>query len=214
MSIKWYKYFVEMADLVASKSKDESTKVGAVIIDDDYTVISTGYNGLPRGVNDNDPGRQTRPIKYMFFEHAERNAIYNAARNGHPLKGSTMILNFEPCPCADCTRAVIQSGIKRVVGYKDRKFPGSKAVWGESMRVSREMMREAGIEVVGLEGRDFRGWRSIHKDLPTDRNVEIWCYFSNGVQEVVKVGHITHGLKTPTHWIELPPPPHHKNKSK
>lgn len=141
----WYQYFLEMAELVASKSKDPSTKVGAVIVGEDNEILSTGFNGFPRGVNEDVAERWERPIKYLFVEHAERNAIYNAARIGTSLKGATMYLNFRPCPCAECTKAVIQSGIKKIIG-NNVSFSGKGDHWDEQMRVSNIMLYEAGIE--------------------------------------------------------------------
>jgi dCMP deaminase len=146
---KWYDWFDKLADFVAAKSKDKSTKVGAIIIGDGNEVISMGYNGFPRGVNDDIPERHERPIKYKFTEHAERNAIYNAARK--VLEGTTLVLNFDPCPCTDCTRAIIQSGIKRIVGYGNKKFPGKGEQWEEDLKISKIMLAEAGIDVVEIE---------------------------------------------------------------
>jgi dCMP deaminase len=116
-----------MADLVASWSPDPSTKCGAVIVDDDdNTVLAVGYNGFPRGV-DSDPAvvpeRWERPVKYEWVEHAERNAIYNAARTGTSVKDATMYLNYSVRCCSDCIRSIIQAGIRRVVGPY-RPFPG------------------------------------------------------------------------------------------
>ena len=77
-SDKWHNRFMDVAKLVATWSKDTSTKVGAVVVGPDKEIRSTGYNGLVRGVDDNIPERMERPTKYDFFEHAERNAVYNA----------------------------------------------------------------------------------------------------------------------------------------
>jgi len=145
------KFFISLAELVSTESKDRSTKVGAVIVGPDKEVRSTGWNGFPRGVDDDNESRHERPAKYAFTEHAERNAIYNAARVGIPLKGCTLYLNWEPCPCPDCTRAVIQSGITKVVG-PNKEFPNNTSKdWQESFKQSREMLAEAGIEVKEIE---------------------------------------------------------------
>ncbi|MCP4377695.1 MAG: hypothetical protein GY794_16155 [bacterium] len=154
-----------MADLVATKSKDPSTKVGVVVVGTDNQVLSTGYNGFPRGVREGalidggshnniesdelDSERWARPAKYLFVEHAERNAIQNAARTGVSLKGSTMYFNFEPCPCNECAKAVIGAGIQTLVGYK-RPFPGKGAQWEESLRVAKIMLNEAGVWILEL----------------------------------------------------------------
>lgn len=115
-NISWDTYFFRLAELVATKSKDPSTKVGVVVVGPDHEIRSTGFNGFPRGVDETDPKRWERPTKYLFVEHAERNAIYNAARMGLSLKGCTMYMNFHPIPCIDCAKGVVQSGIKEVRG--------------------------------------------------------------------------------------------------
>lgn len=143
---RWHKKFLDMTELISTWSKDRSTKVGAVIVDDNKNVLSVGYNGFPRKVNDNIDSRHERPIKYMFTEHAERNAIFSAARNGIRLEGSTIYLLCK-WPCPDCTRGIIQSGIKRLVTY-DRDFPGMKNTWEESFKVTMELLDEAEIEVI------------------------------------------------------------------
>ena len=86
----WKDYFVSIAEQVKEKSKDIKTKIGAVIVGKDNEILSTGYNSFPRGLDDNVVQRQERPEKYFWFEHAERNAIYNAARIGVSLKQSTV----------------------------------------------------------------------------------------------------------------------------
>lgn len=143
--MNWDEYYLEMAELVANKSKDRSTKVGCVIVGPDNEVRSTGYNGFPRGVDDLEESRHNRPTKYSYTEHAERNAIYNAARVGIPLKGCTLYLNWEPCPCTDCSRAIIQSGIVAVVG-PDKPFGGKGTHWEENFKHSKEMLDEAGVQ--------------------------------------------------------------------
>jgi dCMP deaminase len=163
---EWHEYFIKMARLVSTKSKDPSTKVGAVIVGEDNEVLSTGFNGFPRGVaetvqypkgyapsvSDLPPGkspgdlldRWERPQKYQFVEHAERNAIYNAARQGIRLKGSRMYLNWEPCPCVECTKAVIQAGIAQVIG-PNKRFPGKGDHWQLEQDVAQQMLNESGV---------------------------------------------------------------------
>lgn len=143
----WDEYYILMAEFVANKSKDRSTKVGAIIVGPDNEVRSTGYNGFPRDINDELDERHERPAKYEYTEHAERNAIYNAARVGVSLKGCTLYLNWEPCPCTDCTRAIIQSGIKRIIG-PDRVFGKPGTHWQDNFKASKEMLEEANIETI------------------------------------------------------------------
>jgi dCMP deaminase len=138
----WNERWHQEALLVASWSKDRSTKVGAVIVNEDNRVISTGWNGFPRGVDDNVEARHDRPAKYKWTEHAERNAIYNAAACGHALKGCSIHLTWYPC--ADCARGIIQSGISKVVvPTPDWNDPR----WGEDFRMVREMFTEIGMTV-------------------------------------------------------------------
>lgn len=138
----WDDYFMSMATLVATKSKDRSNKVGCVIVGPNHEVRSTGYNGMCRGVDDDVESRHERPEKYFWFEHAERNAIYNAARNGIPLESCTAYVTM--IPCADCMRGLIQSGIGRIV-TKKQEIQDSK--WLDSFKRSCEMIEETGIEL-------------------------------------------------------------------
>src|ERR1019366_1039390 len=80
--MSWDEYYLNMLELVASKSKDKSTKVGVIVVGPDNEIRSTGFNSFPRGINDDLEERQLRPAKYLYIEHGERNAIYNAARVG------------------------------------------------------------------------------------------------------------------------------------
>lgn len=139
-------FFIKMASLVATKSKDRSTKVGAVIVGPDDEVRSVGYNGFPRGVDDDVEARHERPAKYLFVAHAEANAIFNAARVGIPTKGCTLYMNFAPIPCAECTKAIIQAGIVKIVG-PSVPFPGKGEQWEESLKASKEMLKEANIDI-------------------------------------------------------------------
>src|SRR3990167_7197511 len=100
--ISWDESFMSMVYLVAMKSKDESTHVGAVVVGPDNEIKSTGYNSFVRKLNDHLTMRQERPEKYYWFEHAERNAIYNATLNGVSLKGCKIYTNG--VPCMDCAR--------------------------------------------------------------------------------------------------------------
>ena len=84
--ITWDELYMSMTFLVAMKSKDENTHIGAVVVGPDKEVRSIGFNGLPRYVDDDKPERQMKPEKYLWFEHAERNAVYNASLMGVSLK--------------------------------------------------------------------------------------------------------------------------------
>ena len=143
-NLTWDELFILQASVIAEKSKDPSTKVGCVIVGDDNAILSMGFNGFPRGVDEHDKARWKRPEKYNWVEHAERNAIYNAARNGINLSGSRAYINWEPKPCADCTRALIQAGIKEIVG-PNRPFSGKGAGKHYSIDHADVMLREAGV---------------------------------------------------------------------
>lgn len=141
----WDQKFLRVALEIASWSKDQSTKVGAVIVNSDNEIVATGYNGMCRGINDDVEERHQRPTKYMWFEHGERNAIYSAARRGVSVKGSTIYVVSFPLkfpPCADCARGIIQSGITRVV---QEPYVGDASRWKESTDATMQMFTEAGI---------------------------------------------------------------------
>ena len=145
---KWTAYFMNMAELAAGMSKD-TTKVGAVIVGSKKEVRSTGYNGIPRGVRDLKE-RMVRPQKYLWTEHAERNAIYNATLHGTSLEGTTLYLWGANHPCPDCARAIVQSGIKKIVMQKHNKEnidKNSSLHKEELYAVSIEMLGEAGVEI-------------------------------------------------------------------
>lgn len=148
---KWELRWVEEAEKIASWSKDQNTKIGAIIVDDKWRDDDAkGYNGIPRGVEDDIekvPERYSREggEKYYWFEHGERNAIYNACRKGISPVGKTMYLNCG-VPCMDCARGIIQVGIKKIV-CKEMPVP-SYVLWEEHFKRSRIMFKEAGVEVV------------------------------------------------------------------
>jgi len=145
----WDDVFMTMAYLVASRSKDESTHIGAVIIGPDKEVRSTGYNSFPRGINDGITERQIRPEKYYWFEHAERNAIYNATRFGASLKDCAMYTSG--IPCMDCARGIVQSGIGEVVVDKDWDDQNSSK-WQEHANRTKQLFSEAGITLRFWQG--------------------------------------------------------------
>jgi dCMP deaminase len=148
----WDELFMRHAYLISSKSRDNRTKVGAAIVRDKY-VISEGYNGFPRGVDAEKPERYERPEKYFWFEHAERNSVFQCARHGIPSNGTTIFT--QGIPCADCARAVIQAGIIEVVVHKqwqewERKFRNEK--WVESHQRSSALLHEANVSIRVFDG--------------------------------------------------------------
>lgn len=148
----WDEYFMRHVYLAASKSKDQSTQIGAVVVRDG-SIISEGYNGLCRGLDDNIPARHERPEKYFWFEHGERNSIYNAARAGISTLGAVMFT--QGIPCADCARAVIQAGIKKIIVHECWEPPGNdsnRPKWNESCARGEEMLRGAGVTIEFFKG--------------------------------------------------------------
>ena len=139
----WSKRFIDLARHISSWSKDRSTKVGAVIVDQDNRVVSFGYNGFPSGFDDTIEERHERPVKYDYTEHAERNAIYNAARVGVSTKGCTIYLHW--FPCHECSRAIIQSGISKIVCVKPSDTESDK--WKRSFELASQILKEGGVEV-------------------------------------------------------------------
>ena len=144
--MNWTEYFLNIAEQVKLKSKDQSTQIGAVIVGEDKEVLSTGYNSFPRGLDDSLQERQERPEKYFWMEHAERNAIYNAARIGVSLKNSTIYLT-SGLPCMDCARGIVNSGVK-IVYCKQVCTTKNKDKWEESQQKSLELLGECGIDVI------------------------------------------------------------------
>lgn len=137
----WDEHFLSLAKLIGARSKDTSTQIGCIIIRG-RDIVSTGYNGFPRGVDDTPPERHERPIKYMFVSHAEENAILNALRNGTSVVGCTLYIP-KWLPCATCARLIIQSGISEVV-TGEMIIPER---WAESFNIGLTMMNEAGVRV-------------------------------------------------------------------
>jgi dCMP deaminase len=136
--------FMRFAEAAASLSKDPSTKVGAVVIDDQYTILATGYNGFARGVTDSEERLCDRPMKLRLTVHAESNTLLAAARTGRKLDGATMIVS-SLFPCEACASAIVQAGIKRVIAPKI-----DEGRWKESNEMAKLIFAEAGVEVVEI----------------------------------------------------------------
>jgi dCMP deaminase len=130
-------------------SKDPSTKVGALFLaPNSLQVLTAGYNGFPRGVDETKAERWQRPQKLMYVSHAEANGIANACRHGTPLENSIAVVTM--FPCATCAKLMIQAGISRIVTHApDMTCPK----WGEEFQYSLEMLEESGvvIQYVSLE---------------------------------------------------------------
>jgi dCMP deaminase len=146
----WNDIFMQMAYIIASRSPDPRTHVGCVIVDNQNSPVSMGYNGLPRGMAHppkDDPIWQS-PLKYKWMEHAERNAIFNAAAHGKNLSGCKLYVTL--APCMDCARALVQVGIKEVVvcGRMHEKYVETAGVnrWEEDFAQLNRLARETGTK--------------------------------------------------------------------
>ena len=145
----WNEYFLRLSYLISQKSKDNSTKIGSVIVKDRVALVQ-GFNGIPMGCSDNIEERNVRPEKYFWYEHSERNCLYFAARNGiRTLDSELFTLSI---PCADCARGIINSGISKVVYHvqHNSNFELENPKWTESCRKSLKMFDESGIRCVGI----------------------------------------------------------------
>ena len=146
MKKKWMERFINLADHVSSWSEDTSTKCGCVIVNkENHTIISLGFNGLPRGIAPGDTlNDEGIADKYLWYEHAERNAIYNAAQIGVSTKGAVAFVTHTPC--CDCLRGLAQSGIVKIYFNKNNKMGTDK--WIENFKISKKMARKLNILVM------------------------------------------------------------------
>ena len=144
--INWDEYFMGIAMLAARRSKDPNTQVGACIVSDDNIIISTGYNGMPKGCSDDEfpwdrKGENEAATKYPYVVHAELNAILNAS--GRDLRGSRIYVAL--FPCNECAKAIIQSGIKEVMYLSDKYHDTMMNL------VSKRMLEAAGVKCTRLQ---------------------------------------------------------------
>lgn len=138
---KWDNNFMGLARHIALWSKDPSTKVGAVIVDDKRRVVGHGYNGFPRGVEDSEERLNNREVKYKHVVHAELNAILNSRGS---VEGCTLYVTLEPC--TECAKAIIQSGIRRVV-LPQISDAEARRRWGDDQTIAYRMLDEALLDV-------------------------------------------------------------------
>ncbi len=145
---KWDILWIDTAQRFSEESKDRSTKVGCVLVTPDRkTFISSGWNGFPRGINDDVDERHERPEKYMWVIHAERNSIYNHARDGGVgLIGAVAYMNYLPFPCSNCLGSFVQAGISLIIG-PDIAFPGvGKGKEYDLDNITPQIFAETGIQ--------------------------------------------------------------------
>ena len=146
MATKWDLRFIGLAQHISTWSKDPSTKVGCVVVGEDREIRSTGFNGFPRGINDDEDRLMDREKKYPLICHAEENAIMHAARIGVSLKDSTAYVTWPPC--SRCARSLIQAGIREIVYPETGKIPER---WIEDFTISDSMLNEAGVAVRSIK---------------------------------------------------------------
>ena len=144
----WDVRFLKLAQHIASWSKDPSTKVGCVIVGPDREIVSTGYNGFPRGVSDDSYRYDDRNTKLHLICHAEENAVSHAARIGVSLRNTTAYVTWPPCP--RCARSLVQAGVTKVV-HQETELPER---WVEQMNWSFQLLDEADVDVVSIPLRD------------------------------------------------------------
>lgn len=140
MTEKWDKRFLELAKLISTWSKDPSTKVGCVIINSSRSIISTGYNGFPRGIEDSDERLNNRELKYSIVCHAEENALLHAANIGVSLKNCIAYCTWPPC--TRCARSLIQVGVKEIVYPDNITIPER---WINDFKLSDSLFNEAAV---------------------------------------------------------------------
>lgn len=136
----WAEYWMSIAWKATERSKDPSTQVACVIVDEDQTLLSTGYNGFPPGYPDTPEVWNNKPQKYECVIHAECNAVGRAARKGVKLSGATVYITHHPC--LNCAKTLLAAGIKKLV-YNTvvERFPE------EEMKKARDLMEASGVTV-------------------------------------------------------------------
>lgn len=138
----WDSRFMKLAAQIGEWSKDGSRKVGCIVVGPGNEIRSAGYNGFPRGVRDDLASRHKRPGKYRWTEHAERNAIFNAARIGTPLEGCRIYLTW--FPCMECARAIVQAGIVELIAIEPDL---SDPQWGNDFAEVPQLFDEVGVRI-------------------------------------------------------------------
>ena len=143
--ISWDEYFMGVAILASMRSKDPNTQVGACIVSQDNKILSMGYNGFPIGCSDDECpwSREAEGLdsKYLYTTHSELNAILNY--RGGSLEGATIYVTL--FPCNECAKAIIQSGIKKLV------YASDKYATAVNVLASKRMLKTAGVELISYQ---------------------------------------------------------------
>ena len=142
INAKWDIRFMRLAREISTWSKDPSSRIGAVIVNSDRRILATGYNGFPKGIHDSEERLNDREQKYPRIVHAEMNALMNALYSGVSVKDATIYVYGLPV-CPECTKSIIQAGIKRVVVSPDPYVHVTP--WTEKWEnLSKQMLKEVG----------------------------------------------------------------------
>ena len=151
-SSNWDIRWMALAQLIATWSKDRGRKVGAVIVGPDNEIRSTGFNGFPRGVNDDVEERHEAASgeKYLWASHAERNAIYNAALLGVSTKNCTIYVPWYPC--VDCAKAIVQSGLSKIVCFEPDLTDNN---WGKGFEKALIILSEGNVVTKTIDQKNY-----------------------------------------------------------
>jgi len=144
VSDEWHERYLNLAREISTWSKDPSRKIGAVAIGSKGQVLAQGYNGFPRGIDDDPVRLENRELKYKYVVHAEMNLIYNATYNGVSLNGSTVYVTGLPV-CSECAKGLIQVGVKEVI-MPAEDISTALDTWKESFELTTALFEEAGIK--------------------------------------------------------------------
>lgn len=151
-SSKWHLRYLQMAELVSGWSKHPDFQVGTVAVGDFGQILSTGYNGWPRGVVDEEQGRKlTNDKGFSLSIHAEVNLIYNTNLIGTSLKGSTVYVH-PVFPCIDCAKALVQVGVSQICYKQPLSMAPRDEKWRESWERAEALFKETGVVVSRIHG--------------------------------------------------------------
>lgn len=139
----WNIFFMQQAQLMSTRSKDPSTKIGCIIVSPERVVVSEGYNGFPRGIADTAERLNDRVQKYPRVVHGEANAIINAGRNGTKIQDGILFVTQPPCP--NCAKMIVQAGIREILYIDLDKTKKNIPGWRDEISISFDMFDEAGI---------------------------------------------------------------------
>lgn len=144
--MKWINHFIKMAELVSTMSKDPNHKIGAVIVDKNNRVVSTGFNGFAKGIDDNSERLNDKEIKRLLMLHAEENAILYAKQD---LTDCDIYVYGYPS-CIHCTSIIIQSGIKTIYYRNSKKDNAVSEYWKTNLEMAKKLAEEAGVNVIEI----------------------------------------------------------------